>query len=247
MFRHTAIRRYRLGLGDLTQPGGADGWCISVRSTPGVGSTFAVHLPFVRVAAELQAAHSDPAGPPEKKEIPRRDDVRVGTMRGTTRNEALGQRRLILMAEDNEINQKVILRQLQLLGCAADIVSDGQQALAKWRSGDYALVLTDLHMPEMDGYDLTRAIRAEEGTVRHTPIIVLTANALKEEDDRCRTLGTDDFLTKPVQLAGMKDVLERWLPKVEPPFANMALPPASVDSAIVAVPALSTRSSLVNA
>ena len=83
-----------------------------------------------------------------------------------SREEALREGRLILVAEDNEINQKVIRQQLTLLGYAADIARDGREALKRWESGNYALLLTDLHMPEMDGYQLTAAIRlAEQGKV----------------------------------------------------------------------------------
>jgi CheY-like chemotaxis protein len=219
---------------------------ISVQSTPGEGSTFTVCLPFVRVAVDSRTARSDPADLPAK-EMRRRGGVLLEAMPVAARDEAFRQGRLILVAEDNEINRKVILRQFTLLGFTADMVSDGQQALVKWRSGDYALVLTDLHMPEMDGYDLTRAIRAEEGNARRTPIIVLTANALKDEGARCRALGTDDFLTKPVQLASMKAVLERWLPRVESQRANTRMPPTSIDSEILAAPSAGTRPSVVNA
>jgi two-component system sensor histidine kinase/response regulator len=125
---------------------------------------------------------------------------------------ALHQGRLILVAEDNEINQKVILRQLALLGFAADVAADGRQALKRWQSGDYALLLTDLQMPRMDGYALTTAIRAEEKDSRHIPIVALTANALKEEAERCHSVGMDDYLSKPVQLAQLKAMLEQWLP-----------------------------------
>ncbi|MDD5300923.1 MAG: PAS domain S-box protein [Gallionella sp.] len=134
---------------------------------------------------------------------------------------------LILIAEDNEINQKVILQQLKLLGRIADIADDGRAALELWRSGDYGLLFTDLHMPEMDGYELTTAIRAAENATNktrsseadtsethktHIPIIAITANALKGEADRCRAIGMDDYLSKPVQLANLKAMLEKWLP-----------------------------------
>lgn len=129
-----------------------------------------------------------------------------------SREEALQQGRLILVAEDNEINQKVIRQQLALLGFAADIVANGIEALQKWRSGEYGLILTDLHMPEMDGYQLAQSVRAEEADRKHIPIIALTANALKDEAERCRALGMNDYLTKPVQLEQFESVLEQWLP-----------------------------------
>ena len=128
-----------------------------------------------------------------------------------SRDDARRQRRLVLVAEDNETNQKVISHQLGLLGYAADIAGDGRQALALWRGGDYALVLTDLHMPEMDGYQLVAAIRATERKPRHCPVIALTANALSTEAERCRAAGMDDYLTKPVQLAALRTVLETFL------------------------------------
>jgi len=136
-----------------------------------------------------------------------------------SREEARRQGSLILVAEDNEINQKVILQQLALLGRTADIADNGQEALERWRSGDYAILFTDLHMPEMDGYELTASIRTAEADVceisnAHIPIIAFTANALKGEAERCRAAGMDDYLSKPVQLASLRAMLEKWLPVV---------------------------------
>jgi CheY-like chemotaxis protein/HPt (histidine-containing phosphotransfer) domain-containing protein len=119
---------------------------------------------------------------------------------------------LILIAEDNETNQKVILQQLMLLGHTADIANNGREALARWKSGDYAILFADLHMPEMDGYELTAAIRAQEKDQAHLPIIAFTANALKGEAERCKAIGMDDYLSKPVQLVTLKAMLAKWLP-----------------------------------
>jgi PAS domain S-box-containing protein len=138
------------------------------------------------------------------------------------RIDALRQDRLILVAEDNETNQRVILQQLALLGFAADITSDGREALEHWRSGDYVLLLTDLHMPEMDGYELTAAIRAEEHKVRHSVIIALTANTLKGEAQHCQNAGMDDYLSKPAPLESLKAMLDKWLPSPMPQFVNAA-------------------------
>ncbi|MDP4028570.1 MAG: PAS domain S-box protein [Gallionella sp.] len=135
-----------------------------------------------------------------------------------SREEARRRGSLILVAEDNEINQKVILQQLALLGQAADIASNGREALELWQSGDYAILFADLHMPEMDGYELTAAIRAAEKTSAsethqpHIPIIAFTANALKGEAEHCIAIGMDDYLSKPVQLVKLKAMLEKWLP-----------------------------------
>ena len=126
--------------------------------------------------------------------------------------EARAQGRLILVAEDDLINQKVILRQLGLLGYAAELAGNGAEALRLWRSGKYALLLTDLHMPELDGYGLTKAIRAEEPAEQRLPILALTADALRGESRRASAAGMDDYLTKPVLLDVLQQALEKWMP-----------------------------------
>jgi signal transduction histidine kinase/CheY-like chemotaxis protein/HPt (histidine-containing phosphotransfer) domain-containing protein len=128
-----------------------------------------------------------------------------------TREQAIRDGSLILVAEDHDLNQKVIRGQLRMLGYAADVVSDGRAALEHWKSGVYALVLADLHMPIMDGYDLALAIRVAEAGGPRTPIIALTANALDGEAERCRNAGMDDYLSKPASLVSLADVLNRWL------------------------------------
>ncbi|MDP3282484.1 MAG: ATP-binding protein, partial [Nitrosomonas sp.] len=111
-----------------------------------------------------------------------------------SREEALRQGKLILVAEDNDINQKVIRQQLNLLGYAGDIANDGREALKRLQDCNYALLLTDLHMPEMDGFELTKAIRSGETSKKHIPIVALTANALKGEREHCLSAGMDDYL-----------------------------------------------------
>jgi len=120
----------------------------------------------------------------------------------------------ILVAEDNKVNQAVIVQQLRALGYPADVASDGREALERWGQGSYALVVTDLQMPEMDGYELSAAIRAEEkkSARARVPIIALTANVLKDEALRCQAAGMDDYLSKPAGLPQIKAVFERWLP-----------------------------------
>lgn len=147
-----------------------------------------------------------------------------------TYDETLHKGRLILVAEDNEMNQKLILRQLALLGFAANVADNGRLALERWQTGKYALLITDLQMPEMDGYQLTAAIRESEQGSRRDPIVALTANVFKGEADRCRSLGMDDYLGKPLQLAELKACLEKWLPAVDIalPFKLETQSPASV-------------------
>ncbi len=145
---------------------------------------------------------------PEAPSRPRR----MTMARTMPRDEALRQHRLILVAEDNEINQQVIRQQLDLLGYAADIAATGREALKRCQSGSYALLLTDLHMPEMDGYDLTARIRAAEDGRARMPIIALTANVIRGESARCLAAGMDDYLSKPAPLTALAATLEKWLP-----------------------------------
>ncbi len=170
------------------------------------------------------------AGRAQEEEEETRQPDKVKAITKLSRAEALQQGLLILVAEDNETNQKVILQQLGLFGYTADVASDGHAALERWQSGDYALLLSDLHMPKMDGYQLTAAIRAAESGKAHIPIIAFTANALKGEAEHCLAVGMDDYLSKPVRLADLQAMLEKWLPvaEVDTPVettSSQSLPP----------------------
>jgi len=130
-------------------------------------------------------------------------------------SENRAQGRSVLVAEDDTINQKVITRQLGLLGHRVEIAVNDVEALRLWRGGSYALLLTDLHMPEMDGYALVETIRREEaelGARPRMPILALTANALIGESRRALAIGMDAYLTKPLQLNLLRAALEKWLP-----------------------------------
>jgi CheY-like chemotaxis protein len=120
----------------------------------------------------------------------------------------------VLAVDDYAINLDVLTGQLEILGVPVETAADGIEALTKWRETPYALVLTDIHMPDMDGFELTRQIRAEEalrGDGRRTPIVALTANALKGEADRCTAAGMDGYLTKPLTLDRLREALGRWM------------------------------------
>ncbi|MBD1583763.1 PAS domain-containing hybrid sensor histidine kinase/response regulator [Pseudoalteromonas sp. S16_S37] len=118
----------------------------------------------------------------------------------------------LLIVEDNEFNQKLMVKQLSRLGYNCELASDGIQGLKMWQSGDYALVLTDCHMPGMDGFELTRQIRKIEDKDKKQaiPIIAVTGAAMKGDQEYCLSVGMSDFISKPVTLAKFKNALERW-------------------------------------
>jgi Obg family GTPase CgtA-like protein len=119
----------------------------------------------------------------------------------------------LLLAEDNPVNQRVAVHLLSKLGYAVDVVDNGALAVAA-ASGDYALLLMDCQMPEMDGFEATAAIRrAEADSPRHLPIIAMTANALQGDRERCLASGMDDYIAKPIDAARLSEVLLAWLPE----------------------------------
>ena len=116
----------------------------------------------------------------------------------------------ILLAEDNPINSKLAVALLARAGYAVDTVEDGVQAVDAVREGCYGLVLMDVQMPEMDGFDATKQIRTLETGKRHTPIVAMTAHAMKGDRERCLAAGMDDYLPKPLQPNDLYAVLEKW-------------------------------------
>ena len=141
------------------------------------------------------------------------DELDLTGRRAPTVDEAEANGELILLAEDNATNQEVILRQLNLLGYAVAIAIDGKEAMKALRTRSHALLLTDCHMPNMDGYGLTEAIRkAEKKTGTRLPIIAITAGALKAEVDRCFESGMDDYLSKPLEMSKLNEALRKWMP-----------------------------------
>lgn len=136
-----------------------------------------------------------------------------------TAEEAMAAGRLILVAEDNAINRRVVSSQLSRLGHAFEIADDGRAAWELLLARRYGMLLSDCLMPEMDGYELTRRIRqreAEEGLPR-LPVIALTANVIESEMQKCWDAGMDGFLSKPVDLDLLAATLEKWLPPLSRP------------------------------
>lgn len=136
----------------------------------------------------------------------------------------------ILLAEDNPVNQKVALRQLQSLGYMADVVANGQEVLDLLQRVQYDLILMDCQMPVMDGYEATRRLRQQErGSGHRTVVIAITANAMQEDRERCLQAGMDDYLSKPVLKEDLERVLNHWSQRIAPSAAGAANGPASPD------------------
>jgi CheY-like chemotaxis protein len=159
------------------------------------------------VMSSLVAGRVDPPTMASWREIP-------------TMAQALVDRTLLLLVDDHPINRMVLQRQVSALGYASTIVENGVEALEKWSTGDYAAIVTDCNMPEMNGYELARNVRQCEERNGHerTPIIACTANALGGEAERCFEAGMDDYLAKPIELKQLELKLARWVPLPELDF-----------------------------
>jgi signal transduction histidine kinase/CheY-like chemotaxis protein/HPt (histidine-containing phosphotransfer) domain-containing protein len=171
---------------------------IDIQSAPNTGSTFTVTLTLKAAPADSPLAallRPDPAAKP--------DAFR-----------ARSERLRVLVVDDHPVNREVLVRQLDLIGLAADSANDGIEGLEAWAAGRYAAVLADIHMPRMDGYEMARQIRIAEAEGKkkgRTPVVAVTANAMKGEEELCIEAGMDAYLVKPVNIERLRTTLERWL------------------------------------
>ncbi|HTB86582.1 MAG TPA: two-component regulator propeller domain-containing protein [Steroidobacteraceae bacterium] len=154
------------------------------------------------------------------------------------RTEGIFDDRLILLAEDNLVNQKVGRQTLAKIGYKVDVVSNGAEAIAAWETGRYHLILMDCQMPVMDGYQAAQEIRLRERGTRHIPIIALTADAMQGTEQQCREAGMDDYLTKPLDRTRLGKTLERHLGSAAPELKDeesatpSALPHGAADAPV---------------
>ncbi|MGH8639469.1 MAG: ATP-binding protein, partial [Burkholderiales bacterium] len=205
-----------LGLAISRRLVGMMGGDIGVESTPGVGSRFWFSL-RLGVAAPTHGAAQESA-------FPDRNELRP----------PLSGR--VLLVEDNGVNQEIGMAMLQAIGCEVDLAADGREAIEATGAKTYDLVLMDCQMPDVDGFEATRAIRARERErsgsqpARRLPIVALTANAMSGDREQCTSAGMDDYLSKPFTQDQLRAVLGTWMPDPRAAAAadssGMASPPA---------------------
>jgi len=176
---------------------------IGVASAPGQGSRFWFTASFGKAAAgDIPAPKPAPKPAPVQKPLVRFAIPKVPV--------AVASHVRVLLAEDNEINQRITMRLLEKLGVPADAVVNGREAVQALEKRKYDLVLMDCQMPDMDGFEATAIVRSREvGT--HTPICALTANAMEGDRERCLAAGMDDYISKPIGLEKLQKAVDRWV------------------------------------
>ncbi|TAM96640.1 MAG: response regulator, partial [Rhodanobacteraceae bacterium] len=221
-----------LGLAICRQLAELMGGSIELASQPGAGSTFSLIVPLPK---------GDPAKVQAERAIEQEENFPSRPLPGI--EEAQHERSLVLVVDDHATNREVLTRQLARAGFACETAADGEEGLRRWETGAYALVLTDIHMPKLDGYQLTAEIRKAERRLHRprTPIIAITANVSKGEPEHCLAIGMDGFLGKPLRITQLSATLRRWLPHaVFPPkgesttVAAASSPPGTDDTLFTA-------------
>jgi two-component system sensor histidine kinase/response regulator len=177
-------------------------------------------LPAGAMVANLQSTAGSPAKPgaPAQQSGPKRDGL--ANLTAALR----GQGARVLLAEDNEINQRITVRLLEKMGLAVDAVANGRLAVDAVSKKNYGLILMDCQMPEMDGFEATAVIRNRERNERHTPICALTANAMEGDRERCLAAGMDDYIAKPVSVEKLESAIDRWVRRAGNPAGQPASP-----------------------
>jgi CheY-like chemotaxis protein len=195
---------------------------IEVDSVPGQGSCFWFELPLpvsAEPVAEPAAAPSLSATPLPVAPVPApaapAPGVEPVAQQGAADLPASSEGPLLLLVEDNKINQMVAVSHLERLGWRVDLAENGVQAVEAANRKRYGLILMDIQMPEMDGVEATRHIRAGAGPNAGSAIIALTANAMPSDQETYRAAGMNDFLAKPFNRDGLAACLGRWLPPVQ--------------------------------
>lgn len=187
---------------------------ISLESTLGQGSTFMVNIPFAVASSEVVVGET----------------LAAPTFCGTLP----AARARVLLAEDHLLNQAFMRKLLPTMGITQfTIVDNGEDARTEALSGNYDIVLMDCHMPKMNGYDATRAIReGEQGSGQHIPIIAMTANAMIGEREHCMRLGMDEYISKPIERDKLREIMGHW---IRFPDAPKSAAKNSVDEGSLAV------------
>jgi hypothetical protein len=164
---------------------------IAVDSEPGRGSTFTADLRL-----------SSPARAPDRRD---RGVRSAGGSAGAPHRVSR-----VLVVDDNPVNQRVVVHMLDKLDVHCELAAGGADALVSLERGGHDLLLTDIEMPDMDGYELTRAVRRLPGGTATIPVVAMTAHALKGVREECLAAGMDDYIAKPIQLEALRELLERW-------------------------------------